>query len=78
MLIAANPFCGEFVVQEAGFVRTVVFDRVERLHDVVLASLTVLRRFWQAAEVHSRFLRPVLQVLLAGGPFRGFATQLKT
>jgi nucleoid DNA-binding protein len=52
------------VVEEAGAVRAKVLVRIERLHDILLASLTVLGRWGQVAQVNEEVLRPVFQVLL--------------
>lgn len=51
------------IVPESGFVCPVVPQRVKRRHDVLLASLTVLRGSRQRRQVHQQVLGPVLQVL---------------
>jgi hypothetical protein len=58
------------VVLKPGLVRPVVLVRIERLHDVFLASLTVLGRRGQEAQVNEKVLRPVFQVLFRCRPVR--------
>ena len=56
------------VVEEPGAVRPVVLVRIERLHDVLFASLPVLGDRGQVSQVDEQVLRPVLHILLRGGP----------
>src|SRR5882762_11363233 len=50
-----------------------MLNRVERLHDVVPASLPVFGRFWQVLQVDQQVLRPILYVLLGCRPVRMLA-----
>ena len=61
------------VVPEPRFVCAVMLNRVERLHDVVPASLPVLGRFRQVLQVDQQVLRPILYVLLGCRPVRVLA-----
>jgi hypothetical protein len=54
------------VVEEASGIRAVVLDGVERFHDVLLASLTVLRIRGQVSQVDQKIVRPVLDVFVRG------------
>jgi nucleoid DNA-binding protein len=58
------------VVLEPSLVRPVVLVRIECLHDVLFASLTVLGCRRQVIQVDEKVLRPVLPVLLWHRPVR--------
>ncbi len=56
------------VVEEPGAVRAEVLVRIERLHDVLLASLPVLGGRGQESQVDEKVLRPVFHVLFRCRP----------
>ncbi len=58
------------VIPEPGFIRAVVLHRVERLHDVLVASIAELGRLRQVVKVNQQVLRPILQILFRREPVR--------
>ncbi|MFZ0359592.1 MAG: hypothetical protein WAL58_04090, partial [Terriglobales bacterium] len=56
------------VVEEPGAVRAEMLVRIERLHDVLLASLPVLGGRGQAPQVDEEVLHPVLDIFLRSRP----------
>jgi nucleoid DNA-binding protein len=56
------------VVEEPGAVRSVVPVRIERLHDVLFASLPVLGGRGQVTQVNEKVLSPVFQIFRLGKP----------
>jgi hypothetical protein len=56
------------VVEEPGAVRAKVLVRIERLHDILFASLPVLGGCWQKSQVDEQVLRPVLHILFRRRP----------
>ena len=56
------------VITEPGFVRSVVLHRVERCHDVLLASLAVFGRQREAGKMDQQVLCPAFSVLLRRRP----------
>ena len=64
------------VVEEPGAVRPVMLARVERLYDVLFASLPVLGGRGQVPQVDQQVLRPVLDILLRHRPVHAPADQV--
>ncbi|MGB6738114.1 MAG: hypothetical protein WBE55_20450 [Candidatus Sulfotelmatobacter sp.] len=58
------------VVLKSRLACTMVLVRIERLHDVLLASLTVLGRRGQITQVDEEVLRPVFPILFRCRPVR--------
>jgi hypothetical protein len=56
------------VVEEPGAVRAKVLVRIERLHDILFASLPVLGGCGQKSQVDEQVLRPVLDIFLRCRP----------
>jgi hypothetical protein len=61
------------VIQKPRLVGTVVLGRVERLYDVLLASVPMLGCRRQVFHVDHEVLRPVLQILLRDKPVGVFS-----